>query len=135
MFPEGTRSRNEEIGKVHSGAAVLAAQHQLSIVPIWVGGTREAMPPGQNWPKRRPGWPFSRRVKVEVRFGSPIPPRDPSERREVMKEVRAYWEREGRPEDRDEFHPEHDVLIMHAAIAAHERSLAEHSAESSASAA
>ena len=54
MFPEGTRSRDGEIGKVHSGAAVLAAQHRLSIVPIWVGGTREAMPPGQNWPKRRP---------------------------------------------------------------------------------
>ena len=135
MFPEGTRSRNGEIGKVHSGAAVLAAQHQLSIVPIWVGGTREAMPPGQNWPKRRPGRLFSRRVKVEVRFGSPIPPRDPSERREVMAQVRECWEREGRPENRDEPYAGHDVLIMHAAIAAHERSLAEDSAEGSASAA
>jgi len=128
MFPEGTRSRNEEIGKVHSGAAVLAAQHQLSIVPIWVGGTREAMPPGQNWPKRRPGWPFSRRVKVEVRFGSPIPPRDPSERREVMAQVRECWEREGRPENRDEPDGAHNVLLMHAALEAHERRLADDSA-------
>ena len=104
MFPEGTRSRNGEIGKVHSGAAVLAAQHGLNIVPIWVGGTHEAMPPGQNWPKRLPGRLFSRRVKVEVRFGPPIPPRDPSERREVMAQVRECWEREGRPVSGEEPH-------------------------------
>src|SRR3954453_20717831 len=129
MFPEGTRSRDGEIGKVRSGAAVLAAQHGLSIVPIWVGGTREAMPPGQNWPKPRPGRLFSRRVKVEVRFGSPIPPRDPSERREVMAQVRECWEREGRPDNRDEPDPGHDVLIMHAALEAHERRSGEDSAE------
>src|SRR5262245_61251787 len=93
IFPEGTRSREGDIGKVKSGAAVLAAQHGLNIVPIWVGGTHEAMPPGQNWPKRLPGRFFSRRVKVEVRFGPPISPRDASERREVMAEVRDFWER------------------------------------------
>jgi len=135
MFPEGTRSRNGEIGEVRSGAAVLAAQHGLSIVPIWVGGTREAMPPGQNWPKRRPGRLFSRRVKVQVRFGPPIPPRDPSERREVMAQVRECWEREGRPENRDEPHPGHDVLILHAVMKAHERRLVEDAAEGPASAA
>ena len=98
MFPEGTRSRDGELGKVRSGAAVLAAQHGLSIVPIWVGGTHDAMPPGQYWPKRLKGRLFSRRVQLEVRFGSPITPEDPSERREVMALVRAFWEREGRPE-------------------------------------
>ena len=131
MFPEGTRSRNGEIGKVHSGAAVLAAQHGLDIVPIWVGGTHDAMPPGQNWPKRLPGRLFSRRVKVEVRFGPPIPPRDPSERREVMAQVRACWEREGRPENRDEPHSSHNVLLMHAALEAHERRMAGNSANGS----
>ena len=76
MFPEGTRSRDGEIGKVRSGAAVIAAQHGIDIVPIYVRGTHDAMPPGQNWPKRRPGRLFSRRHKVEVRFGPPIPPRE-----------------------------------------------------------
>jgi 1-acyl-sn-glycerol-3-phosphate acyltransferase len=98
IFPEGTRSRDGEIGQVRSGAAVLAAQHGLNIVPIWVGGTHEAMPPGQNWPKRLRGRFFSRRVKVEVRFGRPIASPDPAERREVMAQVREFWEREGRPE-------------------------------------
>ena len=97
MFPEGTRSRDGEIGKVRSGAAVIAAQHGIDIVPIYVSGTHDAMPPGQNWPKRRPGRLFSRRHKVEVRFGEPIAPRDESQRREVMDEVRAFWERKGLP--------------------------------------
>jgi 1-acyl-sn-glycerol-3-phosphate acyltransferase len=117
IFPEGTRSRDGEIGQVKSGAAVLAAQHGLNIVPIWVGGTHEAMPPGQNWPKRLRGRFFSRRVKVEVRFGPPIPPRDPSERREVMADVRAFWEREGRPAS-GKAPSARDVLDMHAAMRA-----------------
>jgi 1-acyl-sn-glycerol-3-phosphate acyltransferase len=125
MFPEGTRSRDGQIGTVHSGAAVLAARHGLSILPIWVGGTYEAMPPGENWPKRRRGRLFSRRVKVEVRFGPPIPPRDPSQRHEVMQQVRAWWEGQGRHETSGEPQSAHDVLIMHAALAAHERSLGE----------
>ena len=125
IFPEGTRSREGDIGKVKSGAAVLAAQHNLNIVPIWVGGTHEAMPPGQNWPKRLPGRFFSRRTEVEVRFGPPISPRDTSERREVMAEVLEFWEREGRPASGEEPPSAHDVLIMHAALRAHERQLTE----------
>jgi len=127
IFPEGTRSRDGEIGTLRSGAAVLAAQHNLNIVPIWVGGTYEAMPPGQNWPKRLPGRFFSRRAKVEVRFGPPISPRDPSERREVMAQVRDFWGREGRPESGEAPPSAHDVLIMHAALRAHERETDEES--------
>ena len=97
MFPEGTRSRDGEIGQVRSGAAVIAAQHGIDVVPIYISGTHEAMPPGQNWPKRVPGRLFSRRHKVEVRFGDPIRPRDADDRREVMDEVRAFWSRKGLP--------------------------------------
>jgi 1-acyl-sn-glycerol-3-phosphate acyltransferase len=95
MFPEGTRSRDGAIGKVHSGAAVIAAQHDVDIVPIYVSGTHDAMPPGQNWPKRRPGRLFTRRHPVEVRFGEPIRPRDGEHRREVMARVREFWDRKG----------------------------------------
>ena len=97
MFPEGTRSRDGSIGKVHSGAAVIAAHHDVDIVPIYLSGTHEAMPPGQNWPQRLPGRLFSRRHRVEVRFGDPISSRDPDQRREVMDEVRAFWDRKGLP--------------------------------------
>jgi 1-acyl-sn-glycerol-3-phosphate acyltransferase len=116
MFPEGTRSRRGEIGKVHSGAAVIAAQHGIDIVPIYVGGTHEAMPPGQNWPQRTPGRIFSRRHKVEVRFGRPIRPRDESDRREVMDEVRAFWERKGRPPGVTAPPVAHDALLIHRVL-------------------
>lgn len=120
MFPEGTRSRGGEIGKVRSGAAVIAAQHGIDIVPIYVNGTHEAMPPGQNWPKRRPGRLLSRRHKVEVRFGRPIRPHDEAERREVMDEVRAFWDRKGRPEGVKMTPAAHDVLLIHDALRAYE---------------
>ena len=120
MFPEGTRSRAGDLGKVRSGAAVLAAQHGLSIVPVYVHGTHETMPPGQLWPKRIPGRLFSRRHKVEVHFGEPIRPHDTSERHEVMEKVRLFWEREGAADDPAAEAPVHDVLIMHEALRAHE---------------
>src|SRR5829696_10288218 len=120
MFPEGTRSRRGDIGKVRSGATVIAAQHRIPIVPIYVGGTHDAMPPGQNWPKRRPGRLLSRRHKVEVRFGRPIEPRDESDRREVMHDVRAFWERKGRPEGVKTTPVAHDVLLIHDALRAYE---------------
>jgi 1-acyl-sn-glycerol-3-phosphate acyltransferase len=97
MFPEGTRSRDGRIGKVRSGAAVIAARHGIDIVPIYISGTHEAMPPGQNWPKRIPGRFFSRRHAVEVRFGQPIRPGAVDDARAVMDEVRAFWERKGLP--------------------------------------
>ena len=120
MFPEGTRSRDGSIGKVRSGAAVIAANHGIDIVPIFVSGTHDAMPPGQNWPKRIPGKLFPRRHKIEIRFGEPIPPRDPAERRDVMAEVQAFWERKGLPEDGRDPANIHDVLIIHEVLKAHE---------------
>lgn len=108
MFPEGTRSRDGEIGKVRSGAAVIAAQHGIPIVPIHVRGTHDAMPPGQNWPKRKPGRFVSRRHKIEVRFGDPIQPRGADARREVMDEVREFWERDQTLEL--------DLLVMHRVL-------------------
>ena len=95
MFPEGTRSRDGEVGKVRSGAAVIAAHHGIDIVPIYIHGTHEAMPPGRNWPKRIPGRVFSRRHEVELRFGGPIRPRAADDRHEVMDEVRSFWQRKG----------------------------------------
>jgi 1-acyl-sn-glycerol-3-phosphate acyltransferase len=90
MFPEGTRSRDGRLGKMRSGAAAIAQLHGIPIVPIFVKGTHEAMPPGLNWPKRR--HLISRRQRVEVRFGRPIWP-DPDEpRHDVMERVRSFFE-------------------------------------------
>src|SRR6201992_128960 len=74
LFPEGTRSRGGATGRVRRGAAVLAAAHNLAIIPIKVTGTADAMPPGRYWPKRLRGRLFSRRHRITVSFGEPIPP-------------------------------------------------------------
>jgi 1-acyl-sn-glycerol-3-phosphate acyltransferase len=92
MFPEGTRSRDGSLGKMRSGAAVIAQQHGIPIVPIYVKGTHDAMPPGRNWPKKR--WLLSRRHRVEVHFGPPIWPGIDEHRTDVMARVRTYLESE-----------------------------------------
>jgi 1-acyl-sn-glycerol-3-phosphate acyltransferase len=97
MFPEGTRSRDGRLGKMRSGAAAIAQQHRIPIVPIYVKGTHEAMPPGQNWPKRRRF--FARRHRVEVHFGTPIQPGLDEPRHDVMDRVREFLEVEARNGD------------------------------------
>jgi 1-acyl-sn-glycerol-3-phosphate acyltransferase len=92
MFPEGTRSRNGKLGKMRSGAAAIAQAHDIPIVPIYLKGTHDAMPPGRNWPKRRRL--FARRHRVEVHFGEPIWPTQDENRHEVMSRVRTFLEDE-----------------------------------------
>jgi 1-acyl-sn-glycerol-3-phosphate acyltransferase len=74
LFPEGTRSRGGTPGRIRRGAAVLAAAHNLAIIPIKVTGTADAMPPGRIWPKRLRGRLFSHRHRITVSFGEPIQP-------------------------------------------------------------
>ncbi|MDQ3607458.1 MAG: 1-acyl-sn-glycerol-3-phosphate acyltransferase [Actinomycetota bacterium] len=88
LYPQGSRSRGGDTERLRSGAAVLAAQHQLAIVPIRVEGTHGAMPPGQAWPRRRV---WQRRHPVEVTFGEAIRPRSPEERDEVMERLQVFF--------------------------------------------
>jgi len=90
LYPEGTRSRSGEVGKLRRGAAVLAAHHGLSVIPIFVKGTHEAMPPGQIWPRRRL---FARRYPVEIHFGKPIPT-SKAETTRVTEQIRTFLEQE-----------------------------------------
>jgi 1-acyl-sn-glycerol-3-phosphate acyltransferase len=91
MFAEGTRSRDGRVGKLRSGAAVLAAQHDLAIVPIHVSGTHAVMPVGRYWMQRE----RSRRHPIEIRFGAPIHSEDEEHRDDVMEHVRRFFEHAG----------------------------------------
>lgn len=95
MFAEGTRSRDGSVGRLRSGAAVLAAQHDLPLMPIHVSGTHEVMPVGRYWMRRRPGKPLPRRHPIEIRFGAPIQPNGVEHRTEVMERVRVFFEQAG----------------------------------------
>ncbi|MFN2488389.1 MAG: lysophospholipid acyltransferase family protein [Actinomycetota bacterium] len=78
VYPEGTRSRNGEMGPLRSGAARLAIAHGIPIVPIRVSGSHDAMPPGQWWPRRFP---------VAVSFGPAIRPAPGEDHKGVTERV------------------------------------------------
>jgi 1-acyl-sn-glycerol-3-phosphate acyltransferase len=92
LYPEGTRTRDGSRGKLHSGAAVLAAAHDVPILPIHVVGTRAAMPPGRSWPKRWRAGLLLRRHPICVRFGPPIRPLPGEHRNETMARVQAWFD-------------------------------------------
>jgi 1-acyl-sn-glycerol-3-phosphate acyltransferase len=88
LFPEGTRSREGSVGRLHSGAAVIAAEHGLAMMPIYLSGTRDAMPPGRLWPHRR-FW--RRRYRILVVFGAPVRPAAGESPRAVMGRVQEFF--------------------------------------------
>jgi 1-acyl-sn-glycerol-3-phosphate acyltransferase len=90
LFAEGTRSRDGTGGRLHSGAAVLAAKHGVAIVPVYVSGTHAVMPPGRSWMRRARG-----RQPIAVHIGPPIWPREGEHRTEVMERVRQFYEASG----------------------------------------
>jgi 1-acyl-sn-glycerol-3-phosphate acyltransferase len=90
VYPEGTRSRNGGTGRVRSGAAVLAARHHASIIPIRVSGTRDAMPPGRFWPSRIRRRIGHKRHLVSIAFGDPIAPSEDVSA--VTDTVKRYFE-------------------------------------------
>ncbi len=95
VFAEGTRSRDGTVGRLRSGAAVLAAEHDAVIVPVYVSGTHALMPPGRRWMRRERGRFTGARHPTSVRFGPPVRPRDGEHRVEVMERVRMFFEASG----------------------------------------
>jgi 1-acyl-sn-glycerol-3-phosphate acyltransferase len=95
VFAEGTRSRDGTVGRLRSGAAVLAADEGLAIVPIHVSGTHAVMPPGRRWMHRAPGRFPGARQSIAVSFGPPVQPREGEHRTDVMERVRSFFEASG----------------------------------------
>jgi 1-acyl-sn-glycerol-3-phosphate acyltransferase len=75
IFPEGTRSPSGELGRVKSGAAVLALNCRVPVLPIYVHGLAKVMPKGTSAPL--PGG-------VVVDIGNPIEA-DPGESVPVLR--------------------------------------------------
>lgn len=66
-FPEGQRSPDGRLQPLRPGIGLLLRARPVPVVPVWIEGTREALPPGRRLP--RPG-------RVLVRIGDPLPPED-----------------------------------------------------------
>ncbi len=63
LFPEGTRSRDGELGEVKAGISLLGSRAKVMVIPAAVAGTYEAWPRARLFPSPYP---------VRVHFGTPI---------------------------------------------------------------
>lgn len=66
IFPEGTRSRDGELGNFKKTFAILSAELGVPIVPVAIDGAYKAMPKGAKIPR-----PFK---EIKVKFLDPIYP-------------------------------------------------------------
>ena len=65
MFPEGKRMSGPLIHEVHNGPAWVASRYRVPVLPVAIGGTEQALPPGAKFP---------RPVRISVVIGEPIYP-------------------------------------------------------------
>jgi len=63
IFPEGKRTRTGELLPFHPGPAILALTQRVPVLPIYMQGTADVLPPGVK---------YSRPAPVRVRIGEPI---------------------------------------------------------------
>ena len=82
VFPEGTRSPDGWTTKFRLGAAYLAVQAGVPVVPVAIRGSYAAMPRGR-------GWPVPGRPPVTVRYGEPVHPREGEGPRELGPRIEA----------------------------------------------
>lgn len=67
IFPEGTLSRTGNIGTFKKGAAILAVDARVPIVPAYIEGLYEVFPRFRKIPRRHP---------ASIKFGDPLYPKD-----------------------------------------------------------
>jgi 1-acyl-sn-glycerol-3-phosphate acyltransferase len=75
IHPEGTRTTTGQMNRFRGGAALLAIQHQVPLVPVRIVGAFDIYPPARNLP-RLFDWRQWRRLPLHVCFGKPIRPPD-----------------------------------------------------------
>lgn len=71
VFPEGTRSRDGQLGEGRDGVAVLALRTGAPVVPVGVTGSYERWPRGQKLP--HPGGRVTARVGSPFRLADELP--------------------------------------------------------------
>ncbi|TCO23380.1 1-acyl-sn-glycerol-3-phosphate acyltransferase [Kribbella steppae] len=82
VFPEGTRSPDGWMERFRMGAAYLAVEHGVPVIPVGIKGSFAAMPRGR-------GWPVPGRPTVAVRYGDPLMPAEGENAREFAPKISA----------------------------------------------
>lgn len=63
LFPEGTRTRDGNMGRFKPGIGMIVAETNVPVVPCYLDGTFASMPPHCNWPRFR---------QIVLKIGPPI---------------------------------------------------------------
>lgn len=63
IFPEGGRSLDGKLQPLEAGVAVIAAHEKAPILPVYIKGSFDAMPPGAK---------FIKPSKIKIIFGKPL---------------------------------------------------------------
>jgi 1-acyl-sn-glycerol-3-phosphate acyltransferase len=63
LFPEGTRSRDGSLAAFKPGLGCLVAETQVPVVPCYLEGTYQALPPNRRFPRFH---------KIRLRIGEPV---------------------------------------------------------------
>ena len=71
IHPEGTRTRDGKMHEFKGGAAKLAIDADVPIIPVRIDGAWDIFPPHRKRPKI---FRFGRRYPIKISFGKPIPP-------------------------------------------------------------
>lgn len=80
-FPEGQRSPDGALQRFRPGIGLVLRAQPVPVIPVWIEGTREAMPPGRILP--RPG-------RVRVIIGEPMDPeRYGRDEREIVENLHS----------------------------------------------
>lgn len=66
IFPEGTRSTDGQLRKFKGAVGFIAMQHQIDILPVYLGGTYEALPKNSRVPRQRD---ITARIGPALEFG------------------------------------------------------------------
>ena len=82
VFPEGTRSPDGWMERFRMGAAYLAVEHGVPVIPVGIKGSFAAMPRGR-------GWPVPGRPTVAVRYGDPLYPAEGESARDFAPRISA----------------------------------------------
>ena len=73
IHPEGTRSHDGKLGALKKGAATIAIDANVPIIPTYIKGGHDIFPRDRKFPKLF-NWETKRRYGVEVLYGAPIEP-------------------------------------------------------------
>ena len=85
IHPEGTRSRNGQLGEFKIGAAELSIKTKIKIIPVGINGARDIFPPDKKFPKLRT---IGEKKRLHFAFGTPLDPLNYSNARELTREIK-----------------------------------------------